>query len=551
MRAKINKCLQFLFFFIFFSGCSTFVSLSEEPNLIPTAQIETGIPEAASTVEQSSIRDGKYFLWVDPQLLTYFPEEDWLPTNMQLVESISDANLILTNDFDKKAGEMIFALAAPFPTIPDEISTEQLDILLTMGSLPEMQIPALAMDKATLTALELKWGDLPDGNYRIVDQDVLIETAWREGAWAILPFDALVPELKVIAVNGESPIQKDFLSENFPLTIELGLTSTTTGENVPADVALVIPPNRDPKKMTTVMLTGVTALVRATAFLMHRNGVLYPAEEIGDILRDADILHVNNEIPFSPDCPAPNPDQSGLVFCSDPEYIDLLVDIGTDVIEISGDHFSDWGKEGTLFTTDLYDEYGLPYYGGGRNREDAMKAVLFEHHGNKIALLGCNAKGGGYATADVNYPGAIECDFPAIAAQINGLLAEGYLPIFTFQHQEYYTFAPQDDQIQDFHEVSDAGAVIVSGSQAHQAQGVEFYNDSFIMYGLGNLFFDQLGIYDYSDRGILARHVIYDGHYISTEVIVITFKDYAQPRLATPEEKAELLKLVFADSIWQ
>jgi poly-gamma-glutamate capsule biosynthesis protein CapA/YwtB (metallophosphatase superfamily) len=33
--------------------------------------------------------------------------------------------------------------------------------------------------------------------------------------------------------------------------------------------------------------------------------------------------------------------------------------------------------------------------------------------------------------------------------------------------------------------------VIVSGSQAHQPHGFEFYNGSLIHYGLGNLFFDQ------------------------------------------------------------
>jgi Xaa-Pro aminopeptidase len=45
----------------------------------------------------------------------------------------------------------------------------------------------------------------------------------------------------------------------------------------------------------------------------------------------------------------------------------------------------------------------------------------------------------------------------------------------------------------DFVNLAAAGAVFVQGSQAHQAQGFEFYGDSLIHYGLGNLFFDQYG----------------------------------------------------------
>ncbi len=44
----------------------------------------------------------------------------------------------------------------------------------------------------------------------------------------------------------------------------------------------------------------------------------------------------------------------------------------------------------------------------------------------------------------------------------------------------------------DFRTLADAGAVVVQGDQAHQARTLEFYNDTFIHYGLGNFFFDQM-----------------------------------------------------------
>ena len=43
------------------------------------------------------------------------------------------------------------------------------------------------------------------------------------------------------------------------------------------------------------------------------------------------------------------------------------------------------------------------------------------------------------------------------------------------------------------HRPADAGAVIVSGSQSHVPLQMEFYKGAFIHYGLGNLFFGQMG----------------------------------------------------------
>jgi len=72
-------------------------------------------------------------------------------------------------------------------------------------------------------------------------------------------------------------------------------------------------------------------------------------------------------------------------------------------------------------------------------------------------------------------------------AEITRLKQEGYLPIATFQHFEYYTYRAQPDQERDFREAARAGSVIVSGSQAHQPQALEFVGDALVHYGLGNL----------------------------------------------------------------
>ena len=102
--------------------------------------------------------------------------------------------------------------------------------------------------------------------------------------------------------------------------------------------------------------------------------------------------------------------------------------------------------------------------------------------------------------------------------------------------------------------MADSGASIVSGSQAHYAQMMEFYGDAFIHYGLGNLFFDQMGDQDWMPPGIrrefLDRYVIYGGRFMSAELITALLEDYSRPRIMTEAERVGFLQEYFYYSGW-
>jgi len=102
--------------------------------------------------------------------------------------------------------------------------------------------------------------------------------------------------------------------------------------------------------------------------------------------------------------------------------------------------------------------------------------------------------------------------------------------------------------------MADSGADIVSGSQAHYAQKMEFYDGAFIHYGLGNLFFDQMGDQDWMPAGIrrefFDRYVIYDGKFISIELITAMLEDYSRPRIMNEDERASFLQDYFYYSGW-
>ena len=455
------------------------------------------------------------------------------------------------DDTDAIRFEWVYALVAPFPTVTDGVTFEDIRAKWEDNTpLSTSSLSPLLMAKSTLRAFTAIWGEPTSGSVRSVDESRLLDAAWAESAWAIVPFESLDPKWKVLTIDGQSPIRKNFDVSEYPLKIDFTLEPANL-----VDASSWTLSNYDPSKLTTVIMTGVTALVRATALTMELKGSTYPGEKMRDVFREADIMHVSNEIPFFTGCPYPKPEPGALVFCSDPKYMDLLTDIGTDVIELTGNHFADYGPQAMYETLDMYRANNIPYFGGGQDLQDSLKPALFEVNGNKIAFIGCNKPDvGRFPTATDYQPGAAPCDFEYLPQKINQLKAEGYVVISTFQWNESYDYNPAPEQKNDFRLMADSGASIVSGSQAHYAQTMEFYDGAFIHYGLGNLFFDQMGDQDWMPPGIrrlfFDRYVIYDGKLASVELITAMLEDYSRPRLMNADERAAFLQEYFYYSGW-
>jgi hypothetical protein len=433
------------------------------------------------------------------------------------------------------------------------MSSEMLKSVWLHGSQSGVMFTHLMVEQDTYDVFSALWGK-PNQEFVSVQtlEEMKVKIKEDPMNWAILPFESIEPVWKIITVDNQSPLRKDFVMDGYALQVPISLiplqeADAASVQALSADLSLPFS-NRDPEKLTTILVTGVTALVRGTANTMEQRGMTYPADDIRPWFLEADIVHISNEIPFAKNCPQPYPRVNDLVFCSQVEYIELLESISTDVVELSGDHFQDYGPEATLYTIDLYNQEGWKYYGGGINQADAQKPLKLEDHGNKIAFIGCNAKGGGYAGASATTPGAAKCDFDYMTEQIKQLRADGYLPIVTFQHLEYYSYLAHPILQEDFRRMADAGAVIVSGSQAHQPHAIELRNGSILHYGLGNLFFDQLFETPETGKAMIDRHIMYDGRYINTELLTIQFINLARSRPMTLEERQLLLYNVFQAS---
>ncbi len=523
--------------------------ISTPTNVIPTSTLS---PQPTEEVELR--------LWFSPDLPAGLVKGMQAQNLIRVISERSTANLWLEPAKPEEAVfQWIFCLVSPFSSLIEQIAFEDLKSLWMGNS--RLDLPVVLVSSNSADALR-PWLGKPSGaTVRIVPEENLLEEAWAQrDVLAIVPFEALEPRWKVIPLEEQSPISNRFDPQAYPLTASFkwgGEPAALKRLNFLLEQGdLTLPRgNREPDRLTVLVMTGVTALVRATAVRMEEKGMTYPAEDILPWLRDADLTHISNEVSFSPKCPDPKMSPMPLIFCSKPEYIELLDHVGTDILELTGNHGVDWGRDALLFSLDLYRQRDWAYYAAGEDEKSARDAAFIEHNGNRFAFLGCNPAGPEYIWAGENLPGVANCDYEWIQERVNQLTNEGYIVIFTFQYFETYRHWVLNFEEEDFRKPAQAGAAIVSGSQAHHPMAMEFYGNSFIHYGLGNLFFDQMWvdtvtIPEGTRKEFIDRHVFYKGKHISTELLTAYLEDYSRPRPMTPAERQDFLKAIFSAAGW-
>ncbi|MEM8857140.1 MAG: CapA family protein, partial [Chloroflexota bacterium] len=444
-----------------------------------------------------------------------------------------NADLLVKIGEGEPLGRWVYALVGPFNLLRDGISSAEIQQATLVGTAETAAMWQTAYPQMT-----------------IVPENELSSTVWNNpSTFAIVPFHQLTSDLKVLAIDGLSPLKRDLDLDTYPLSVSFGVDGDPSAVVTYLGKVAAIT-NRDETKMTRVAMTGVTALVRATAAQMEYSGILFPGEVVAPILQAADVAHISNEVPFAENCPFPNAVSQSVVFCSRDSYFQLLEHLGADVIEVTGNHSNDYGTDAMLRSLDKYLSSGMNYYGGGREINDAFQPAYVYDRGNKIAFVGCNSFGPVGAWATDSQPGTAPCgDFSRISQIVSKLSAEGFVVIVTFQYTEIYSYQATAAQKRDYKLLADAGAAAVSGSQSHHPQAFDFHNGAYIHYGLGNLFFDQM--FSLGTRQMfIDEYVVYDGRLISVELWTGLIEYYSRPREMTAAEREALLRSVFNASGW-
>ncbi len=434
----------------------------------------------------------------------------------------------------------VYAVAAPFNTFADNLTTTELAQMWQTGSL------VLTEDAAALLTFLFGPPSIP---ITPVAPENLVNTIWANGQMTVLPFHHLTPELKVLRLDGYAPIDMAFDAAAYPLRLTFGLEGVSLSAN--NFLALWTEPETNwyADQMTHIAMTGVTGTGRAVGYQMEISGITFPGEEIAPLMNAVDIAHMSHEIPFASDCPFPDP-TGGTTFCASDRYLELLTSLGIDIVEMTGNHINDWGEPNVQHTFDLYESVGMRWFGGGRDLTQAQQPLTLEHNGNHLAFVGCNPVGPAYAWADVRYGGANPCpDYTTTLNQIRQLQAEGYVVIATVQYWEDYAYLPTGQQRVDFRMFAEAGAAAVSGSQGHHAMGFGFHQGVFIHYGLGNLIFDQPQMVG-TEQTFIDVYTIYNGRLLNVDLWTGMIEYLSRPRAMSPTERQQLLESTFQASDW-
>jgi poly-gamma-glutamate synthesis protein (capsule biosynthesis protein) len=556
-KAILLSAIVNIFMIASLTCCTPLKDPEEIPPKLQTAAMTAEIPVETANADQVSLNtpavtenSADKNLWWAPETILQTDLEALAAVNgVSFVESKGEAQWWLDVFSEGAAGstlifQKLFVLSAPFNRLDSEISQLDLEnILVNAGAEPESLIWVKSKD---LPYIRQIYKNL--AFQHLIISESLPEECQQNQCLRINLFEESEPFWKILSIDGNNPLHDDFDMVTYPLKYQLAISKNPELGGSDTGTGFSLYTNYQKDLVTSLILTGTTALVRGTAEKIEENGLSFPSKNLAHFLASADITHISNEVPFYSACPAAAPLRKEMRFCSDPSYIQILKDVGADVIELTGNHLLDWGPSAFLETLSLYEDNGFKTYGGGKDRLDAAKPLYLSVKSNDFVFLGCNVAGPENDWATDSRPGALECNLNSLLEEVRALKGQGYLPIVTLQHYETEDFKPLKQLRDDFSALAQAGAVIVSGSQAHFPQGFDFVQGSFIHYGLGNLFFDQMD--NWLRKSTVDVHYFYAGQYLNTEVIPLMNEDYGQPRFMTEEEAVDFMSKMYENSFY-
>lgn len=189
------------------------------PAVQPTT---TTIP--LNTLEATAAPQSARTIWIDPHLPTDFQSSLALPGTMSLVENPEQAEFRLEFNYQYPVSRWTYALVSPFPSLVENISADTLRRAWLGEALGPFAGKPLLMDESSLYALRCLWGEPGNQAVQVLPAEQLLSYAWENNpAWAIVPFESIEPRWKVLEIEGQSPLRKDFDPGMYLLNVPISL----------------------------------------------------------------------------------------------------------------------------------------------------------------------------------------------------------------------------------------------------------------------------------------------------------------------------------------
>lgn len=163
-----------------------------------------------------------------------------------------------------------------------------------------------------------------------------------------------------------------------------------------------------------------------------------------------------------------------------------------DAVSLANNHTGDFGHAAFAQMLGFLTQAKMPFFGGGRDLQQAHQPLLFQRKGITIAVLGYNEFFPRSFEADADRPGSAWSDDEQVVADIKAArevhLADVVIPFMHWGVEDEPYATTRQQRLARL--MIDAGADAVVGSHPHVTQNTEFYKGRPIVYSLGNFVFD-------------------------------------------------------------
>ncbi len=341
-----------------------------------------------------------------------------------------------SSDGARLVWERIFVPVDRMSSVLNGITFQELRDVWT-GAGTSQNFAAIYPDESIMPDLEAILGK-PGPAVKPQPKAALADAVWSDKmGLGIVPFEDLSVRLRAIPLDGNSATDNRFRAAEWPLAARVYLSPLTErGQAALEKLKTPLPiTDRDPSKLTVLVMTGVTAMARNSAVAIDRSGDPgFLARQVGSELAAADLTTTSNEISIFEGCVADNT-LNNVLLCSKPAYWENLALSGVDAIGLTGNHMNDFGYDNFRSTLQLYTDKQMPAYGGGGNEKTAREPLILEHNGNRLAFLGANQWGPEWyrnklgetvsAWAGPDNPGAARFDQKQMIADIQAVKPQG------------------------------------------------------------------------------------------------------------------------------
>jgi poly-gamma-glutamate synthesis protein (capsule biosynthesis protein) len=353
---------------------------------------------------------------------------------------------------------------------------------------------------------------------------------------ARMDWEHMLPTLRSLRIDGHHPSE-----DGYPLRQPWSLIAAPGYEAAAVGLASFLAPRLSADPAVHIAAVGDIMLDRALGEALEQGEVAYPFSQVMHLVSPPDITVGNLESALGEQGA---PEKKGYTFRAPPEAALGLSIAGFDLLSLANNHALDFGPEALFEGINLLNQFGIATIGAGVDEETARQPFIQEHSGLQLAFLayvdvpievrGFDAQSW---TATATQPGVAWVDIERMHADI--ATARELADVVIVLLHSGYENEPQPSPPQEAaaHAAVDAGAQLVIGHHSHVLQGVEFYKDGVIVYGLGNFAFEDGGP---PESAIL--HVWLDADGVrELEFHPLMLEEDGRPRPATEVERATIL----------